>query len=112
MSFMRERSFYNIIMCPLFLDRLLSEVPLYLTHGWLYYTDMISHLHLLLLVHRCGDTHRELLRSKDYVQVSLQRGLDRMTVTCPRSMQGELRRCINNKQEQGYTMLSLTEESI
>jgi hypothetical protein len=59
---------------------------------------------------RCGDTHRDLLRSKDYVQVSLQRGVDRMTVTCPRSMQTELRRCITNKQDQGYTMLSLTEE--
>ena len=66
----------------------------------------------LLVGHRCGDTHRELIRAKDYVQVSLQRGMDRMTVTCPRSMQSELRRCITNRQEQGYNMLSLTEESI
>ena len=75
-------------------------------HGTRVHTHADTHTH----TQRCGDTHRDLLQSKDYVQVSLQRGLDRMTVTCPRSMQAELRRCISNKQEQGYTMHSLTEE--
>ena len=58
-------------------------------------------------LHRCGETHRKLLRSKDYMQVCLQRGEERMTITCPRSMQTELRKCIANKQ--GYSRFDSVE---
>ena len=56
--------------------------------------------------------HRQMVQTGAYLEVILQKGDEKMYICCPRSLQSELRRCISNGKQQGYNMLSNTEDNV
>lgn len=66
---------------------------------------------IITLFYRCSDVHRQMVLSGAYLEVTLQKGEEKVYICCPRSLQSELRRCISNGKQQGYNMLSSPDES-
>ena len=52
-----------------------------------------------------------MVQTGAYLEVILQKGEEKLYICCPRSLQSELRRCINSGKQQGYNMLGSPEEN-